>query len=607
MTSYPFTAPAGAALLTDWSTTKYLEDDQGDSNKVSNYGWAAADSAPVNARVATTGDETYTIVAGSVTVINGLDIDAVTISLGGSGVDPDVILIKDAPVASGPGTPDSLQPANGLYWPISLAGGNIAVTRCGTMSPTSARPNPSGRIVNVWAGATNINHEFHVTTPNGVAPFIYGTTALQWTKYAHTPVISVPPPLRPARNTIAAVGDSITALGSEAWYQPWMGHVWLNQLHIQSHQRIRYGGGNFSVAGTTIDTQQSVQLPKVLAMNPLPGACVLAVATNDIQSTTYNFGVTVDKLKIMIASLVSVGIAPILWCVPPNDFIWGAGLGATVAQIHARTYQWNAWIRRYAAVNGFALVDAFTALAQADGTAIPGSMEGTILTGHVHPTGYGHRRIARQAIEDGLADIFPPNSLVNTARNTDDISTLFNDGSSLNYGLFTTDTNADGVADGLAGSGTGTHSFSLIAPISSDELRGNWQQSVVSSIGGTSNLIASFTTGWSIGDTIAFSCRVQTSGVEAAGGQYLVALKTDTPGGFTAPDGTMGLVYLWQGIPSWDGDIPDGELYVEFVIPALATDLQLWVSITSVTVATPLTLRVGEVTIRNLTTGGLLI
>lgn len=404
---------------------------------------------------------------------------------------------------------------------------------------------------------------------------------------------------QPKKNTLAAIGDSLTALGTAGWYQPWLGHTWINQLHIMSHQRIRYGGGNFSVAGTAIDTQVSVQLPRVLAMNPLPGACVLAVGTNDIQSTGYSFSATAAALKVMIAALLAAGVTPILWCPPPNNHVGSVA----VATIHARTYAWNIWIRRYAARAGLPLIDAHTALAQLDGTAIPGTINSSDL---IHPTGYGHRLIAQQALADGLADIFPPNSLVNTSRNTDDLTTLFNNGT-INQGLFTVDTNADGVADGLTSSGTGTRTFSRVTPVASDQLQGSWQQSTVSSIGGSSNLTASFTTGWSVGDVIAFSCRYQASGVEASGGWHLVTLKTDTPGGFTTPDGTTGLTYLWNGTVQWDSDLDDGELYVEFTVPSAATTLQLWVSIGDLTVATPLAVRIGEVTVRNLTTGGLLI
>lgn len=590
--TYPITAPASVPLstaLTGSSSWSYTN--QNPANGIGNYSWGAADSGPINVRAATTGAETYTIVSGSVTVINGTTIDVVSVAVN------DPILIKDAPIASGAGSLNSAQAANGVYYVTGLVGGNMQVARCATMSAASSQPNPAGRVAIVRAGgAVNASSLFMVTTPSGVGTFTWGTTAMQWTKYLLTPAVAVPNARRPLRNTIAAVGDSITALGSYGWYQPWLGHTWINQLQVLSHQRIRYGGGNFSVAGTAIATQQSVQLPLVLAMNPLPGACVLAVGTNDIQSTGYSFSTTATALKQMVAALLAVGVVPILWCPPPNNYVGSV----SVATVHARTYAWNTWIRRYAAANGFALVDAFTALAKSDGTMVSGAT-----TDLIHPTGYGHRLIAQQALADGLADIFPPNSLVNTARTTDDLTNLFNSGT-VNYGLFTTDANSDGVADGLTGSGTGTYSFTRVAPVSTDQLLGFWQQATVSA-GGTANLIASFSTGWSVGDTIAFSARIQTSGVDASNGSWhLVALKTDTPGGFSLPDGSGSATYLWNGTYVWDGDIDDGDLYIEFVIPATATDLIFNATLNAASGGTA-TLRVGEVTVRNLTTGGLLI
>lgn len=402
--------------------------------------------------------------------------------------------------------------------------------------------------------------------------------------------------LRPRRSTIAAMGTSITALGSYGWSQPWLGHCYLNQLQLLTHQRIRYGAGNFAVSGTVLAQMQSDQLPQVLAMNPPPGACVVEGPTNDLQSVSYNFPAAVNMFKQIIAALVKAGIPPILWCPPPNDYV---GPVAT-ATIHARTYQWNTWIRRFADEIGYPLINAHAALAQLDGTLKAGvSGDG------IHPNGYGHRLIAEQAIADGLADWFPVNSLVHTARNTDDLTNMFNNGT-INEGLHTVDTNADGVANGLSSGGTGTRSYAVVAPVATDQLAGSWQQSTAAA-SATSNVTRSFSTGWSVGDTIAFSARVQASGIEASGGGWwLVALKTDIPGGYTAPDGTTGLTYLWDGTYQWDCDMADGELYVEFTIPTGATTLQLWESLGGATTA-PITLRVGELTVRNLTTGGLLV
>jgi hypothetical protein len=178
--SYPRIAPASGAspLTTGFSNVAAQQAiDANNTNDVANYAWVAADSVPASARVATTGGETYTIVSGSVTTIGGTTIDDVTVAVN------DLLVIKDAPLATGPGLPNSTQPGNGFYYVVSVTS-NITVARAATMSPTSAQPNPAGRGVFVRKGGTaNGSTFFQVTTPSGVAAFIYGTTALAWTGY----------------------------------------------------------------------------------------------------------------------------------------------------------------------------------------------------------------------------------------------------------------------------------------------------------------------------------------------------------------------------------------------------------------------------------------
>jgi lysophospholipase L1-like esterase len=406
----------------------------------------------------------------------------------------------------------------------------------------------------------------------------------------------------PARNTIAAIGDSFLGRGSLGWYQGWLNATYINQLQVKSFQRIRFGEGNFCVSGSLLPAQQSLQLPQVLAMNPAPGACILAVGAGEVTNDqTYNFAANVAIVESMVAALIGAGIVPIMVTIPPIQYSIG---GNSLSQIQIYLHQWNNWVRRYAARNGFALIDGHTAMAQVDGTQIPGtSVEG------LHPSDYGHRLIAEQALADGLADLFTPCGSVHTARTTDDLTNLFNDGTK-NLGLFTTDTNADGVADGLTrGASTGT--MSLVAPTPSDKLQGNWQQLAITP-GQSINLTRAFTSGWSAGQRLAFACRYQTQNLEAAGAQYLLALAQDTPsglnpgGGWTDGSGNSTTTIVWNGAYQWQAEMDDGELYVEWTSPPEATDLTLYLSLLNA-VAAPAALRVGEVTVRNLTTGGIVI
>jgi hypothetical protein len=145
------------------------------------------------ARVATTGVETFTIVAGSVTTINGTTIDGVTITssgaVNGSG---DYVLIKDAPAATGVGSPNSTQPANGLYQVVAVAT-NISVVRATQMSAAAtagAGPNgPDGMLIGVMAGTINIGNAWWVSSPNNPsAAFTYGSTAIAFSQALVTPL-----------------------------------------------------------------------------------------------------------------------------------------------------------------------------------------------------------------------------------------------------------------------------------------------------------------------------------------------------------------------------------------------------------------------------------
>lgn len=408
---------------------------------------------------------------------------------------------------------------------------------------------------------------------------------------------------RIARNTIAAVGDSMTArnsFGQESIIdtaggnmappvapQSYINPTYLRLLPILTHQRIREGAGMYAVSNSWVTHEASVQLPYVLAMNPLPGACVLCCNNAEIlgNNTSYSFSANQGLIKSMVAQLLAVGVVPILWTIPPiNSTIQIVD----VATINVRLNQWNVWIRRYAAEQGFPLIDAHTALTQVDGTHIPGTVVNDVL----HPNGTGNVLIAQQAIADGLADWFPPNSLVNTARTTDDLTNLFNDGTT-NLGLFTS--NTSGVGTGLTATGTAT--FSVVAPASTDELLGNWQQITVAA---ANNAYAQATlTGWSVGDTLAYSCRVQTENMANSNAVYSLGLISDAAQPYNG-------AARWGDFNTQAPDIDDGELYFELEIPSGITSLKHRIWIQSVASGSA-TLRAGEVTIRNLTTGGFLV
>jgi hypothetical protein len=153
----------------------------------------AAEPMMPTAHVATTGAETYTIAAGTVTTINGTTIDGVAVSATGAvNGGGDYILVKDAPATSGAGSANSTQPANGLYQVTAVAT-NITVVRASQMAAGATAgagpPSPAGMLIGVMAGTINIGNAWWVSSPNNPsAAFTYGSTAIAFTQALVTPL-----------------------------------------------------------------------------------------------------------------------------------------------------------------------------------------------------------------------------------------------------------------------------------------------------------------------------------------------------------------------------------------------------------------------------------
>lgn len=124
-------------------------------------------------QVSTYGGETFTVVAGSVTQIDG------TSTNGYSPVVGDRILIGNAPAASGVGSAYSMstQPANGVYVVTSNTT-NLSLSRAVDFSGTV---KPGGMAIYVenanWPSSQLV---FYVSSPNNSSAFTWGTTSLQF-------------------------------------------------------------------------------------------------------------------------------------------------------------------------------------------------------------------------------------------------------------------------------------------------------------------------------------------------------------------------------------------------------------------------------------------
>lgn len=161
-----------------------------------------------SARAATTGAETFTVAAGTVTQITGLAVDGVTLAIG------DVLLIKDAPAATGAGSVMSVQPGNGLYTVTGITT-NITVARNADMAGTVA---PAGAYTFTEAGTVNAGAGYVVTAPSSGAAFTYGTGSIGYVQFSGGGEITVGPGLTKTGNqiSVAAAGLPVAQGGTGA-------------------------------------------------------------------------------------------------------------------------------------------------------------------------------------------------------------------------------------------------------------------------------------------------------------------------------------------------------------------------------------------------------
>jgi hypothetical protein len=153
-------------------------------------------SGKYSAAAATTGSETFTVAAGSVTQIAGTTVD------GQSPAVNDYVLVKDAPAATGTGSAGSSQPGNGLYLVTSNTT-NLSLARAAAMSGSNP---PAGAYVFVEAGTANGSAGYVVSTPSTSAAFTYGSGNIAFTQFSGAGEITAGTGLSKSGNTLSNTG-----------------------------------------------------------------------------------------------------------------------------------------------------------------------------------------------------------------------------------------------------------------------------------------------------------------------------------------------------------------------------------------------------------------
>lgn len=179
-------------------------------------------------------------------------------------------------------------------------------------------------------------------------------------------------PARPAG--IAFCGDSLTNF----WFP--YAEMWHNSLCAQSHGYLRHRG-KFALGGITLAQVEATYLPAALALNPLPGAIVLAAGTNDHSQAGYSLTTSAATLLRMVNRCRAAGVLPVLWLVPPRQ---------DNASYNTRAGQWNAYVRALAQLHGLPFIDAHTPLTD----PATGTTRTEFVGDTVHPNYAGHQAVA---------------------------------------------------------------------------------------------------------------------------------------------------------------------------------------------------------------------
>ncbi|AJD82932.1 hypothetical protein PJWF_00038 [Achromobacter phage JWF] len=368
---------------------------------------------------------------------------------------------------------------------------------------------------------------------------------------------------------ITAIGDSLTADGRV------QRKGWLYRLCFLSHQRLRFRGEN-AVGGQTAQQAESTQLSGVLAMDPPPRLCVIAVGSNNFQdNTAVDDGIA--AVKRMCAALDSVGIKPVLWTVPPRGDLPGS---------EATLTRWNYKIQMLRNQTGYPMIDANAALQDPTGWKIFPVKASYDLT---HLTAHGCGLLAAYALKDP--------KFAGALQEADGVTALTTyDNDPYNVfpgGLFATDSGTAGAAAGVNPGPDGI--CTLVA--NDPDIRGRWQRVARLSSAGESSPATIGAMDVTPGEILDITVRVK-----------LKATSTPT----TLPDGSWNnMLALYYANSSWGGvtteflmatnglDEEDGTIILSVVVPENAAHLQVLLGNSNITdIDSEIWVQIAQLTIR---------
>lgn len=304
-------------------------------------------------------------------------------------------------------------------------------------------------------------------------------------------------------NIHVAMGDSrLTSGGSD----PLSGDNIFSAMCLRSSGRMLYGG-RFAGGGQTLVSQQANFLPQILALtgSAKPGRCLLGFVTNDLGASSgvgWSLSSTGATLQACVGSLLGAGIHPVLITETPRP---------DNATVNANVQTWNAWVRAYASMNGFDLLDFYAAAVE----PTTGGWKSGYSSDNVHPLAAGVAAIATAVTPNYITRL--PLADVRRSKAAD-VLNLIPSG----QGLFLVDTNADGRADGLSDFSTGV-TYSII---NDGLVAGKWQR-IQRTSGSSGGSLCRFdiTNNQSAGALLEFTGRFRASGFASITQSYFTTVE----------------------------------------------------------------------------------
>lgn len=282
-------------------------------------------------------------------------------------------------------------------------------------------------------------------------------------------------------NRFVFLGDS-TTIGStdglDVTAQNRWGNAWPTYAHMLSGGRIRHLA-NAAKGGTKTDDMLANFDVRVAPYKPT--AVVILAGTNDIDGSA-NWAVPYKaNYQAIVAKVRGIGATPVICTVIPNTN--SGPTGRTTIQ------QANAWLRWYASSNGFPLVDFNRVLINpADGAFAAG-----MSTDGLHPNAAGNVVLAQEFVNTILPLVPPDDALLPNDTYNNLVS-----------GLFLTDTT--GVPAGWSAFGPGATLVNTVA--TEPPILGRVAQIAVTDTT-TRGLLVQVSSGWAVGDRMAWCGRVQ--------------------------------------------------------------------------------------------------